>query len=310
MIRTRRALTSAVLVAACSAHAGASDLLVSSRFTNNILRYDSTSGEFRGVFAQGSELLNPNGIAYGPDGNLYVGLGDGDAILRYEGQTGKFLGAFTTPGAGGLSLVRDIEFGPDGDLYVSSAANDRVLRFDGQSGDFLGVAAQGNGLDGPIGLAFDSDGALFVAGALSNRIYVFSDGVFQRSFNAGSAHRNAGGLVFNDAGELLATQTVTNEILAYDAEAGTLDRVLAASNLNIPIYMERGASGELVVGSFGNDSVVRFDAATGAFLGTLVPSGLGGLDGTHDLAFVPVPEPALLPAISVGAGLWLLRRRT
>ncbi len=275
----------------CAAARG-QDLLVSSRFTNNILRYDASTGAFRGVFAQGPELANPNGIAYGPDGNLYVGLGDGNAILKYHGQSGAFLGPFTQPGAGGLSSVRDIEFGPDGDLYVASALNDRVLRYDGLTGDFVGVAAQGAGLDGPVGLAFGPTGELYVGAALINRVFAFSDGVFQRSFNAGTTHRNATGLAFNDAGELLVAQSVTNEILAFDGEQGTLNRVLATGIMNIPIYMERSPSGELIVGSFGNSAVLRYDANTGAFLGTLVPSGRGGLSGTHDFAFVPVPEPS------------------
>lgn len=270
----------------------AQDVLISSRFSNNVLRYDALSGEFRGVFAAGPELANPNGIAYGPDGHLYVGLGDGDAVLRYDGQSGAFIDTFTVPGAGGLSSVRDIVWGPDGDLYVASALNDSVLRFDGASGAFVGVAAQSAEMDGPVGLAFSPAGELYVGAALSNRIFVFADGVFERAFDAGTAHRNATGLAFNDAGELLAAQSVTNELLAFDGEAGSFDRVFAAGNVNIPIYMERAPTGELLVGSFGNDSVVRFNATTGEFLGTLIASGSGGLDGTHDIAFMPVPEPA------------------
>ncbi len=281
-----------VTAALVSGHArAAQDVLVSSRFSNNVLRYDALTGESRGVFAAGPELANPNGIAYGPDGHLYVGLGDGNAVLRYDGRSGAFIDSFTEPGAGGLSSVRDIVWGPDGDLYVASAANDSVLRFDGDSGAFVGVAAQSGDMDGPVGLAFSPAGELYIGAALSNRVFVFSDGEFQRAFDAGTTHRNATGLAFNDAGELLAAQSVTNEILAFDGEAGSFDRVFAAGNVSIPIYMERAPTGELIVGSFGNDSVVRFDAATGAFLGTLISSGAGGLDGTHDIAFMPVPEP-------------------
>ena len=289
--------------------AAADDLLVSSRFSNNILRYDSVTGDFLGVFAEGPELANPNGIAYGPDGNLYVGLGDGDAILRYDGQTGAFIDTFTTPAAGGLGRVRDIEFGPDGDLYVASAANDRVLQFDGANGDYVGVAGMRPNLDGPVGLTFSPSGELYVGVAITNRVFVFAGGVFQRRFYAGDAHGNATGLAFNDAGELLVAQSVTNEILAFDGEQGLFDHVFADEGLNIPIYMERAPNGDLIVGSFGDDSVLRYDSETGGFLGTLVPSGLGGLDGTHDFAFVPVPEPGTVLLLAAVLACAQIRRR-
>ena len=105
------------------------DLLVSSRFTNNILRYDATTGAFKGVFAAGNGLANPNGIAYGPDGHLYAGLGDEPRVLRFHGQTGVYMDEFvgpTTPG--GLVNCRDIAFGPDGNLFVADADNHRVQK--------------------------------------------------------------------------------------------------------------------------------------------------------------------------------------
>lgn len=69
----RRLFMFTLLFAVYETIAAPQDLLVSSRLSNNLLRYDSETGEFRGVFAEGPELANPNGIACGPDGNLYVG---------------------------------------------------------------------------------------------------------------------------------------------------------------------------------------------------------------------------------------------
>ena len=82
----------------------AGDLLISSRFNSRVLRYDAATGTFVSVFAAGHDLANPNGIAYGPDGNLYVGNGDEGRVLKFDGQTGDFLGSFVTPETpGGLS---------------------------------------------------------------------------------------------------------------------------------------------------------------------------------------------------------------
>ena len=128
------------------------DLLVSSRFTNNVLRYDAMTGAFKSVFASGNGLANPNGIAYGPDGNLYVGLGDEARVLRFHGQTGEFMDEFIGPAApGGLVNCRAIAFGPDGNLYVNSGSGNQVLKYDGRSAEFLGIAAQGHGMGGPVG---------------------------------------------------------------------------------------------------------------------------------------------------------------
>ncbi len=89
------------LLALSAAPALAGDLLISSRFSNNVLRYDAESGAFIGVFATGSGLANPNGIAYGPDGNLYVGLGDTGTVMRFNGLTGSFIDQFVTGEASG-----------------------------------------------------------------------------------------------------------------------------------------------------------------------------------------------------------------
>ncbi|MFN0135319.1 MAG: PEP-CTERM sorting domain-containing protein [Phycisphaerae bacterium] len=301
-----------ILAAVCSSALAlralaASEVLVSSRFTDNILRYNADTGAFLGVFASGPELDNPNGIALGPDGNLYVGLGDAGAILRYHGQTGAFLDTFVPAGSNGLQSVRDIVFGPDGDLYAASGANDRVLRFDGVSGAFEGVAAIGDGLDGPVGLAFSPAGELFVAGALSNRVYAYRDGVFQRSFDAGATHSNAVGLAFNSAGRLLVSQSVTNEVLAFDPLSGAFQGVFASGGLNIPIYMNMDDAGNLWVGSFGNNRVRKFDGLTGVSLGVAIAGGAGGLSGTHDIVFIPEPTTAI--GVLAGGALWLLRRR-
>ncbi len=72
-------------------------------------------------------------------------------VLRYDGRTGAFLGAFVSAGSGGLDDPGDLTFGPDGNLYVGSFATDEVLRYDGATGAFLDafVSAGSGGLDAP-----------------------------------------------------------------------------------------------------------------------------------------------------------------
>lgn len=106
------------LLALSSARA---DLLVSSFSGHRVLRYNETNGAFVSVFiAANSGGLNlPHGLAEGPDGNLYVASGNSNTVVRFDGQTGNFLGVFA-PGAGsssvGVSLPIGLGFGPDGSL--------------------------------------------------------------------------------------------------------------------------------------------------------------------------------------------------
>lgn len=275
----------------------ARDVLLSSRFSNAVLRYDGQTGAFIGVFATGNGLANLNGIAYGSDGHLYVVNGDVSRVLRFHGQTGAFLGEFITPATpGGLVSGRAIAFGPDGNLYICSGGTNQVLAYSGTTGEFLRVAAAGQGMSGPVGLTFGPDGTLYVGCALSNRAYAFSpSGTFLRSYTCGTP-RNHVGVLIDGAGRLLVAQSVTNTVVAYDPATGTcLGTVAQGGGLATPIHMILDPDGMLLVGSFGTDQVLRFNPTNGQALGVFVAMNAGGLDGPHNFAYVPdPPTPAAL----------------
>jgi DNA-binding beta-propeller fold protein YncE len=105
-----------------------------------------------GTFASGGGLDRPWGMAFGPDGNLYVSSVGTDSVLRYRGTTGEFIDVFAT--GGGLNSPKGLAFGRDGNLYVTSYETDNVLRYDGETGAFMDVFASGGGLDGPTFLTF------------------------------------------------------------------------------------------------------------------------------------------------------------
>lgn len=137
------------------------DLYVSSNSTNQILRYNGSTGAFKAVFASGGGLNGPYGLAFGPGGDLFVSSGGSlesddtvpGKVLRYNGVTGAFKSVFAEDGDQLLNSD-GLAFGPNGDLYVSSYATSEVIRFDGTTGAFKDVAAGGDALLGPVGLAF------------------------------------------------------------------------------------------------------------------------------------------------------------
>ncbi len=109
------------------------NLYVSSANTDEVLRYNGTTGAFIDAFVSaGSGGLDaPNGLVFGPDGNLYVTSVDTDEVLRYNGASGAFIDAFVSAGSGGLAAPIGPVFGPDGNLYVSSGDTNQVLRYEG-----------------------------------------------------------------------------------------------------------------------------------------------------------------------------------
>jgi len=56
---------------------------------------------------------------------LYV-TSDTNQVLKYNAETGAFVGVAASAG---LSGPADVKFGPDGLLYVLSAGNNRIPRF-------------------------------------------------------------------------------------------------------------------------------------------------------------------------------------
>ena len=130
---------------------------------NQILRYDGKSGASLGAFASGGPLAFPRGMAFGPDGSLFVANYNGASVLHYS-ATGTFLNTFVSPGSGGLLTPDDLVFGPDGNLYVTGGAlpNAGVLRYNGVTGAFMGQFAFAGGNNSTLDLAFGPDGDLYV----------------------------------------------------------------------------------------------------------------------------------------------------
>lgn len=205
------------------------------------------------------EIMNPTGIAFGPDGGLFV-------TNRAEGQVSKIerseeavvyatsLGIATGIAfdADGVMYVGDrsgtihrisepalpvpfatlepsvaayhIAFGPDGRLYVTApglASHDSVYAIskDGKVEKYF------RGLGRPQGLAFDTSGDLFVAACYRGRhgiVRIAKDGGSAEVFLAGN---NIVGLCFTRSGEMVVA---TNDSV-YSVNVGIYGTLLSSS---------------------------------------------------------------------------------
>ena len=153
-----------------------------------------------------------------PQGTFLVSNSRGNNVLRFDGNTGNYLGEFIPPGSGGLSNPDQIVFGPDGngddksDIYIASGDKpgnsgeptaSAVLRYDGITGAFIDKFVGDNpntagdetgGLFRPYGLAFGPDGNFYVNSFLSDQILRYNGKTGQFIDVFASGNQQAGGL--------------------------------------------------------------------------------------------------------------------
>ncbi|MDX1529951.1 MAG: T9SS type A sorting domain-containing protein [Rhodothermales bacterium] len=229
------------------------DFLVSSRGTNSVKRYDRTTGAYVGEFvAPGSGGLSfTQEVLYGPDDHLLVTGLNNEHVLKYDGETGAFIAAFTS----GYELERPtkMSLGPDGLLYVSQWGDvqKKVARFNAATGAFVDEFTSVD-LDRPMDHAWDDAGNLYVV-----------------SFGSRDVKR------FDADGELI-------DVFVVDQGRAP------GTNLQGPVNLWFDGEGHLVIVDWTDGEVLRYDAETGAFVDRLV-TGLARAEGvlrTDELLYV------------------------
>lgn len=298
-----------VLGAAQHAHARGGELLACGFNSDQIHRYDATTGAFVGTFGAGGDLNGPICVTVGPDGLLYVCSEEANKVLRYHRTTYAYIDEFIfdDPGTpmvdetGGLLGPTAAIFGPDGNLYVASFDNDQVLRYNGTTGAFIDVfvTAASGGLNGPDnGTIFGPDGHLYVPSYFGNQVLRFdgTSGAFLNVFvgvgSAASAMRNPRTVLFRyGCNDVMVNNELGGRVQRYNAATGVwIDRFIA--NVPAPTGMAIGPDKNLYIASLNNHSITKWSGVNGATLGTFVPSGSGGLNGVVYIKFLPLTGDA------------------
>lgn len=99
--------------------------------------------------------LGANGLAFGGDGALYIGVTDRAQIVRIpmrpDGSAAQAT-IFAGPDCGRLEGMDGAATGPDGKVYMTSNHHNTILRLDGPGA--VSVVAGGGDLDFPASIAF------------------------------------------------------------------------------------------------------------------------------------------------------------
>ncbi|NQT84442.1 hypothetical protein HQ563_15570, partial [bacterium] len=136
-------------------------------------------------------FASPFGVAVDESGNVFVADTGKDVIRKFD-SSGNLLGQWGAYGSGDgeFGSPHGIVVGLSGNVFVVDTENCRIQKFDSE-GNFLGKWGSrgsgdgqfwGSGYEGgtgPIGIAVDSSGDIFVADTENHRIQKFdSEGSF------------------------------------------------------------------------------------------------------------------------------------
>ncbi|MBX2822948.1 MAG: T9SS type A sorting domain-containing protein, partial [Rhodothermaceae bacterium] len=273
-------------------------LYVGSFLSHEVLRFDGETGEFIDAFV----VENTGGIRYpytllfGPNNNLYVGH-QSSIVLQFDGDSGHFMDHFAAISTSEDSNVTFwvIAFGPDGLLYAYDNSSSIVHRFHGRTGDRLDsfITLENGNLNGPFGIAFAPDGALFVTGFLwNNLIRVAPSGAINTRFFRCCTNwpRSPFDIVFDDRNRVYVSSFEQDKVVRFDALTGAmLDEYIipGSGGLDGASGMVISEDGFLYVGSIFTDEILRYDLESGEFIDVFVEAESGGLDAPHGVHFGP-----------------------
>jgi sugar lactone lactonase YvrE len=292
---------------------GQADLYVSSQSYDGVLRYSGQTGAFIDKFASTGLGTGPSWIEFAPDGTLVATALTTTtccniSYVRFNGTTGAKIDQLDT-----TTLGWAFSFGPDGliyAVYMTAGLESYVDRVGPSSVGAFTISlnatsaapvsvdyATSPGSAGADDFSAASGTITFAPGETSRVVLVptLDDAAVEPSETFTVNLSNAAGAQIADGSgtATIADDDASRQITISDATATEGSSAMKF----IDEFVRTGSgglngarnmifrNGELYVVSAVNDSVLRYDAETGAFKSEFVTSGSGGLDYPQGIVF-------------------------
>jgi len=227
---------------------------------------------------------------------LLVGSSANGKILRYDADSGAYIGEFASGGS--LVSPNGMDQLPNGDVIVGDFVTHHVLEYTA-TGVFKTDLGEMDGT--PYGVLALNDGSFLVSifdsgeGA-KGKVVKFTPGAGFTTFAEGGTLDGPDGLTLGKDGRLYVSSEKGGQILRYDLAGNYLGVFATGSPLGAPNAGPSGTvfgpDGNLYVAQHDtnpvattNGMVLRYNGTTGAFIDQVVPEHSGGLSGPVGVAF-------------------------
>ena len=252
--------------------ASAQDLFASDYNANRVVRYNSSTGAYVGIFASGSGLGLPDGISFLPNGNLMVTSKTNNRLLEFAGDTGAFVRIICSPPA-----PEDAQIGPDGLIYTSTFNSTIIRRYNPITGAFVDNFGNASPITNPVNMQFGPDGNLYVCGFNSGTVVRLDGRTGARldTFIVSGAGGISGleGLAWGPDNNLYVASRNNGRIIAFNGRTGQPTGWVA----QLPTTSTQGVAflcnGNLVASTFASGNVYEIDRQTGAVVRTFANPG-------------------------------------
>lgn len=164
----------------------------------------------------------PEGVAFGPDDQIFVGDTNHNRIAVFDSGSGKFLYSWGTQGDGNSNLTYPAGVCVSaGKVYVADSGNDRIQVYDTKGNYLQTVGSTGSGPGQFLGLfavVVDGQGRVWAADEALNKISVFNaDGTLAAEYGTGGStlFQDLASLTVSPNGTVMAGDGATNIVYTW-----------------------------------------------------------------------------------------------
>ncbi|MBP6185214.1 MAG: T9SS type A sorting domain-containing protein [Saprospiraceae bacterium] len=263
-------------------NATAQTFLVSSRNTHSVKQFD-TNGDYLGDFvsANSGGLSFPQEVVWHPDGFLLVTGRGNNAIKKYDGMNGAYLGNFTT----GYTLDNPTKttIWQDSLLYVSQwgVSQNKIVRFNLKTGAFVDEFSSA-GVPAGCGHTWDAGGNLLVAqygNGVNGKVWKFNpSGSLLPDFISSDILQGPVNLWFDKAGFLFVADWTLGKVLKFNGLTGGFESEAITGLTNVEGFAFDKA-GQLYLCDWTENIVYKYNFTTNALTPFITTGGLVAPNG-------------------------------